>query len=130
LIQYKLGCFGGGTASGLIGVGGGVMFTMMNRTILGLEPHRAAGTSYLIVMRVVPVAIISHLLIEPELWSDLMALDPLLLSIPIVVLLASWGGAKTAIKMLPQRFLTYPYLLAVSVSLIRYLIDVKEIIGA
>jgi hypothetical protein len=32
--------------------------------------------------------------------------------------------------MLPQRVLTYPYLLAVSVSLIRYLIDVKEIIGA
>ena len=130
LIRYKLGCLGGGTASGLIGVGGGVIFTMMNRTILGLEPHRAAGTSYLIVMRVVPVAIISHLLIEPELWSDLMALDPLTFSIPIVVLLASWGGAKTAIKMLPQRVLTYPYLLAVSVSLIRYLIDVKEIIGA
>jgi len=129
LIRYKLGCLGGGAASGLIGVGGGVIFTMMNRTILGLKPHRAAGTSYLIVMRVVPVAIISHLLIEPELWSDLMALDPLALAIPIVVLLTSWGGAKTAIKMLPQRVLTYPYLVAVFVSLIRYLIDVKEIIG-
>ena len=61
LYTYKLGCLGGGMASGLIGVGGGVIFTMLNRTILGLEPHRAAGTSYLIVMRVVPVAIGAHL---------------------------------------------------------------------
>ncbi len=129
LYTYKLGCLGGGTASGLIGVGGGVIFTMLNRTILGLEPHRAAGTSYLIVMRVVPVAIGAHLLFEPSLIDDLLALDLTVLAIPLVVLGTSWAGAKTAIKMLPQRVLTYPYLIAVSVSLIRYLMDVAETLG-
>ncbi len=129
LYTYKVGCLGGGTAAGLIGVGGGVIFTMLNRTILGLEPHRAAGTSYLIVMRVVPVAIGAHLLFEPSLLSDLLSMEMAVLAIPFVVLATSWAGAKVAIRMLPQRVLTYPYLVAVAVSLIRYLMDVTETIG-
>lgn len=126
LYTYKLGCLGGGIAAGLIGIGGGVIFTMLNRTILGLEPHRAAGTSYLIVMRVVPVAIFSHLLFQPSLIDEIIKFDALTLALPLIVLVTAWAGAKTAIRMLPQRVLTYPYLLAVSLSLIRYLIDVLD----
>jgi len=129
LYTYKLGCLGGGVSSGLIGVGGGVIFTMLNRTILGLEPHRAAGTSYLIVMRVVPVAIGAHLLFEPSIIGELMELELIYLTIPLIVSVTSWAGAKTAIRMLPQRVLTYPYLFAVGVSLIRYLMDIAETLG-
>ena len=126
LYKYKLGCLAGGLSAGLIGIGGGVIFTMLKRIILGLEPHRAAGTSYLIVMRVVPVAIISHLLFEPSLANDISEFDTLILTLPLIVLITAWAGAKTAIRMLPQRVLTYPYLFAVSLSLIRYLMDIIE----
>ena len=126
LYKYKLGCLTGGLSAGLIGIGGGVIFTMLNRIVLGLGPHKAAGTSYLIVMRVVPVAIVSHLLFNPSLIDEITKFDTLTLAIPLIVLVTAWAGAKTAIRMLPQRVLTYPYLLAVSLSLIRYLIDVVE----
>ena len=95
---------------------------MLNRIVLGLGPHKAAGTSYLIVMRVVPVAIVSHLLFNPSLIDEITKFDTLTLALPLIVLVTAWAGAKTAIRMLPQRVLTYPYLLAVSLSLIRYLI--------
>ena len=126
LYKYKLGCLAGGLSAGLIGIGGGVIFTMLNRIVLGLGPHKAAGTSYLIVMRVVPVAILSHLLFNPSLIDDISKFDTLIFALPLIVLVTAWAGAKTAIRMLPQRVLTYPYLLAVSLSLIRYLIDVVE----
>ena len=126
LYKYKLGCLTGGLSAGLIGIGGGVIFTMLNRIVLGLGPHKAAGTSYLIVMRVVPVAIVSHLLFNPSLIDEISKFDTLTLALPLIVLVTAWAGAKTAIRMLPQSALTYPYLLAVSLSLIRYLIDVVE----
>ena len=123
LYKYKLGCLAGGLSAGLIGIGGGVIFTMLNRIVLGLGPHKAAGTSYLIVMRVVPVAIISHLLFNPSLIDEISKFDTLALALPLIVLVTAWAGAKTAIRMLPQNVLTYPYLLAVSISLLRYLMD-------
>ena len=126
LYKYKLGCLAGGLSAGLIGIGGGVIFTMLNRIVLGLGPHKAAGTSYLIVMRVVPVAIVSHLLFNPSLIDEIIKFNTITLALPLIVLLTAWAGAKTAIRILPQRALTFPYLVAVSLSLIRYLIDVFE----
>ena len=123
LYKYKLGCLAGGLSAGLIGIGGGVIFTMLNRIVLGLGPHKAAGTSYLIVMRVVPVAIVSHLLFNPSLIDEIAKFDTLTLALPLIVLVTAWAGAKTAIRMLPQDVLTYPYLIAVGISLLRYLMD-------
>ena len=80
----------------------------------------------MIVMRVVPVAIVSHLLFNPSLIDEITKFNALALALPIIVLATAWAGAKTAIRMLPQRALTFPYLVAVILSLIRYLIDVFE----
>ena len=123
LYKYKLGCLAGGLSAGLIGIGGGVIFTMLNRIVLGLGPHKAAGTSYLIVMRVVPVAIVSHLLFNPSLIDEIIKFNTITLALPLIVLLTAWAGAKTAIRIFPQKALTYPYLVAVSISLVRYLMD-------
>jgi hypothetical protein len=40
----------------------------------------------------------------------------------------SWLGSRAAIKLVPQRLLTYPFLIAVIGSLIRYILDITEII--
>jgi hypothetical protein len=99
---------------------------MLNRIVLGLGPHKAAGTSYLIVMRVVPVAIVSHLLFNPTLIDEISKFNTLTLALPLIVLVTAWAGAKTAIRVLPQDVLTYPYLIAVGISLLRYLMDLIQ----
>jgi len=45
---YRAGCFGGGAASGLLGIGGGAIFVTLHRSTLKYKQHQAAGTSYII----------------------------------------------------------------------------------
>jgi len=92
------------------------------------RPHYAAGTSAHIVMMMVPVGIISHLLIDGtggELWR-IMGYS--IFIIAIMMPLISWLGSRMAIKLIPQRLLTYPFLLAVIGSLMRYILDIFGII--
>ena len=67
---------------------------MLNRIVLGLGPHKAAGTSYLIVMRVVPVAIVSHLLFNPTLIDEISKFNTLTLALPLIVLVTAWAAPK------------------------------------
>ena len=77
-------------------------------------------------MRVVPVAIVSHLLFNPTLIDEITKFNTLALALPLIVLVTAWAGAKTAIRVLPQDALTYPYLVAVGISLLRYLMDLIQ----
>ena len=99
---------------------------MLNRIVLGLGPHKAAGTSNLIIMRGVPGASVSHLLFNPTLIDEISKFNTLTLALPLIVLVTAWAGAKTAIRVLPQDVLTYPYLIAVGISLLRYLMDLIQ----
>ncbi len=125
---YRAGCFGGGAASGLLGIGGGAIFVTLHRSALKYKQHQAAGTSYIIETWMVPIAIISHLVIDGSGTALIETLGYYLILICLSVAGTAWVGAKVAIKMLPQRVLTYPFILAVSVSLVRYLRDIKDMI--
>ena len=125
---YRAACFGGGAASGLLGIGGGAIFVTLHRSALKYKQHQAAGTSYIIETWMVPIAIISHLVIDGSGTALIETLGYYLILICLSVAGTAWVGAKVAIKMLPQRVLTYPFILAVSVSLVRYLRDIKDII--
>ena len=125
--KYRILCFVGGVTSGSLGIGGGMLFVTFHRTLFNWKPHYAAGTSYIIETWIVPVGIISHLIIDktgPELIDTV---GIWLIFIGLGVFLASWLGAKTAIKIVPQNILTYPFLMAIVVSLIRYFIDIFNI---
>ncbi|HHZ74987.1 MAG TPA: hypothetical protein EYN58_07445 [Candidatus Poseidoniales archaeon] len=125
---YRAGCFGGGAASGLLGIGGGAIFVTLHRSTLKYKQHQAAGTSYIIESWMVPMAILTHLVIDRSGIALIETLGIYLLLICILVAGTAWVGAKVAIKMLPQRVLTYPFIIAVFVSLVRYLIDIKDMI--
>ena len=125
---YRAGCFGAGSSSGLLGIGGGSVFVTIHRTTLGFKQHQAAGTSYIIESWMVPTGIIAHLLVD---GSAPMVFDTVgFYFVPICMLVAgaAWLGARAAIKMVPQKILTYPFLIAVVAGLIRYLIDIHEIL--
>jgi uncharacterized membrane protein YfcA len=128
LRMYRAGCFGGGAASGLLGIGGGAIFMTLHRSALGFKQHQAAGTSYIIETWMVPMGILAHLLIDESGRAVLETLGLYLVPICLIVAGTAWLGARTAIKLLPQRVLTYPFIIAVVASLIRYLIDIRELL--
>lgn len=125
---YRAGCFGGGAASGLLGIGGGAIFVTLHRSTLKYKQHQAAGTSYIIESWMVPMGILTHLVIDKSGPALIETLGIYLIFISLLVVGTAWLGAKVAIKMLPQRVLTYPFIIAVIVSIVRYLIDIKEMI--
>jgi len=129
LNAYRSGCFGGGAASGFLGIGGGAIFVTIHSSILGLKQHQAAGTSFLIESWIVPTGIITHLIIDGTGPEILQIFGIYILPICGIVAATSWLGAQVAIKMLPQRVLTYPFIIAVAASLINYLMNIKEMLG-
>ena len=125
LTKYKIGCAFGGAASGLLGIGGGSVYVTINRRMAGLDIRDAAGTSYLIGAAVVPVALLSHILIDGTL-PDVYHRTGLLaaITVPALAFCSAYFGAKNAIKYLPIHIVKWVFLIAVSASLGRYLWDI------
>lgn len=130
LSKYRAGCFGGGAASGLLGIGGGAIFVTLHRSALGLRQHQAAGTSYIIESWMVPVGIVTHLVVDGTAALIIQTLGLYIIPIYLSVVGTAWLGARMAIKLLPQRVLTYPFIIFVAVSLVRYLIDISQLLFA
>ena len=122
--QYQFGTAFVGLSSGLLGIGGGAILVTLNRSLLKMDAHKAAGTSYLIVLTIVPVALLSHILLDGvtgDIYDKIGLLG--IIIIPTLVLLCSYFGAKYAIKNISKNMVTIVFLCAISVSLIRYTID-------
>ena len=128
MTQYRAGCFGGGVTSGFLGIGGGMIFMMLHRSLLGFRQHQAAGTTFILEIWMVPMAIITHLIVNGSGPTIIDTLGFNIIPIFLVVSGTAWLGARTAIKLLPQRVLTYPFIIAVTASLIRYMIDIREVL--
>jgi hypothetical protein len=122
---YRGGAAFGGVASGLLGIGGGAIYVTLHRSILGIDSRKSAGTSYLIGAVVVPVALFSHILLDstvPEVLAHTGYLVAVLM--PLAALGTAWFGAKYAIEHLSVKMVTTTFLIAVSLSLSRYLWDI------
>lgn len=122
--RYIFGSSFAGLSSGILGIGGGGILVTVNRSIMKMDSKKAAGTSYMVVSVIVPIALASHLIMSKNLDTIIgqAGLIPVL-TIPILVLLSAYYGAKYAIKFLPKQTVTIVFLLVISISLIRYLVD-------
>lgn len=123
--RYKKWAAFGGISSGFLGIGGGTVYVTLHRTVVGLDARTAAGTSYLVEIAVVPVALVSHIILDQSL-SGLYANIGFFAAVfvPLAVFAIAWTGARFAIKHLPTNLLTIAFLIAVSISLCRYLWDI------
>lgn len=124
LMKYQFACFGAGASSGLLGIGGGALFVTTNRSLLHFNSRRSAGTSYIIESWMVPTGVLAHLFIDgsgPSLLQEIGLQMAIL--IPLMVLGSAFFGAKVAINNFSLRFLTIVFIAAVSLSLLRYLLD-------
>ena len=97
--------------------------------MLKMDAKKAAGTSYLVAATIVPVALLSHLVINQNLdvIVDNSGIVAMFL-VPLMVFAAAFFGAKYAIKYLPKHIVTGVFIFVVSVSLIRYIIDFYSLI--
>jgi hypothetical protein len=127
--KYQMGAALAGTASGLLGIGGGAILVTLNRSLLKMDAHKAAGTSYQIGSTIVPVALLSHIILDGaalELYRTVGTLGTVL--IPLLAFTFAFCGAKFAIQYLPKKAVTTTFLVAVSLSLARYFIDFATMI--
>lgn len=123
--RYKKWAAFGGISSGFLGIGGGTIYVTLHRTVVGLDTRTSAGTSYLIEVAVVPVALVSHILLDqslPDVYANIGLLAAIF--VPLAVFGVAWTSARFAIKHLPTKVLTTAFLIAVSISLCRYLWDI------
>ena len=122
---YRFGTGFAGIVSGLLGIGGGAILVPLNRNLLGMDAHKAAGTSYLIGVTIVPIALLSHILIDGTFSIIFEKIGFLyMLLIPAIAFSCSILGSRYAIKHISKHIITRIFLFAVSLSLLRYLIDI------
>ena len=127
--QYLAGSSSAGIAAGVLGIGGGAILVTLNRSMLKMDAKKAAGTSYLVAATIVPVALVSHLVINQNLDAivDNSGIFAMIL-VPLMVFASAFFGAKYAIKYLPKHIVTGVFIFVVSVSLFRYIIDFYSLI--
>ena len=126
---YKKGAAIGGLSSGMLGLGGGAIYVTLNRRILAMDVHKASGTSYLISSAVVPMAILSHIIIEQShtsVYDNVGMLGVLL--IPATAFISAYIGARFAIHYLPDKIIRTTFIVAISATLLRYIWDITGII--
>ena len=122
--DYMIGTAFAGLSSGMLGIGGGAILVTANRSILQMDTNKAAGTSFLVAATIVPVALLSHIILDGVAGNIIDNIGLLTIIIfPLLVLSSSFLGAKYAIKYIPKNTIIIVFLVAISLSLIRYLID-------
>jgi len=122
--EYMIGTAFAGLSSGMLGIGGGAILVTANRSILQMDTNKAAGTSFLVAATIVPVALLSHIILDGVVGNMIDNIGLLAIIIfPLLVLSSSFLGAKYAIKNIPKNTIIIVFLVAISLSLIRYLID-------
>ena len=122
--EYMFASAFAGLSSGMLGIGGGAILVTANRSILQMDTNKAAGTSFLVAATIVPVALTSHIILDGVVGGMIDNIGLLTIIIfPLFVLLSAFLGAKYAIKNIPKNIVTVVFLIAISLSLIRYLID-------
>ncbi len=122
--QYQIGNAFAGMSTGILGIGGGAILVTLNRSILKMDAHKAAGTSYLIAATIVPVALLSHILLDGitgDLYDKVGLLS--IIIVPVLAFSCAFFGAKFAIKHISKNIVTIVFLCSISASLIRYIMD-------
>ena len=122
--QYQFGTAFAGVSSGLLGIGGGAILVTLNRNFLKMDSRESSGTSYLVAATIVPVALLSHVLLDGVVSEIIESSGWIaIITVPLIVSLTAFFGAKFAINHIPKGVVTKVFLAAVSLGIIRYLYD-------
>lgn len=120
----------GGLISAVLGIGAGGIYIPVLRQYAHLEARTANGTSFGVMMVVVPIALVAHALALSSNQSSFLMSENILLFAPLTMLATFFGaklGAKVGLKFLPTKVLTGIFLGLLIFIWFRYAIDLASI---
>ena len=127
MLPLRVGVASGGLLSSVLAIGAGAIYVPVLRTYGGLESRKAIGTSLHIMMVVLPISILTHFVALDQSQVDVLASNLwLILSLPIVVIVAANLGARFGIAKVSEQRIMQLFVAVLLVIGIRYVLDLSS----
>ena len=127
ILPLRVGVASGGLLSSVLAIGAGAIYVPVLRTYGGLESRKAIGTSLHIMMVVLPISILTHFVALDQSQVDVLASNLwLILSLPIVVIVAANLGARFGIAKVSEQRIMQLFVAVLFVIGIRYVLDLSS----
>ena len=127
MLPLRVGVASGGLLSSVLAIGAGAIYVPVLRTYGGLESRQAIGTSLHIMMAVLPISILTHFVALDQSQVDVLASNLwLILSLPIVVIVAANLGARFGIAKVSEHRIMQLFVAVLFVIGIRYVLDLSS----
>ena len=124
MLPLRVGVASGGLLSSVLAIGAGAIYVPVLRTYGGLESRKAIGTSLHIMMVVLPISILTHFVALDQRQIDVLASNLwLIISLPIVVIIAANLGARFGIAKVSEQRIMQLFVAVLFVIGIRYVLD-------
>ena len=127
MLPLRVGVASGGLLSSVLAIGAGAIYVPVLRTYGGLESRKAIGTSLHIMMVVLPISILTHFVALDQRQVDVLASNLwLILSLPIVVIVAANLGARFGLAKVSEQRIMQLFVAVLLVIGIRYVLDLSS----
>jgi uncharacterized membrane protein YfcA len=127
MLPLRVGVASGGLLSSVLAIGAGAIYVPVLRTYGGLESRKAIGTSLHIMMVVLPISILTHFVALDQSQVDVLASNLwLILSLPIVVIIAANLGARFGLAKVSEQRIMQLFVAVLLVIGIRYVLDLSS----
>ena len=127
MLPLRVGVASGGLLSSVLAIGAGAIYVPVLRTYGGLESRKAIGTSLHIMMVVLPISILTHFVALDRSQVDVLASNLwLILSLPIVVIVAANLGARFGLAKVSEQRIMQLFVAVLLVIGIRYVLDLSS----
>ncbi|MBT93871.1 MAG: hypothetical protein CMA60_03485 [Euryarchaeota archaeon] len=127
MLPLRFGVASGGLLSSVLAIGAGAIYVPVLRTYGGLESRKAIGTSLHIMMVILPISILTHFVALDQSQVDVLASNLLLiLSLPIVVIVAANLGARFGIAKVSEQHIMQLFVAVLLFIGIRYVLDLSS----
>ena len=127
MLPLRVGVASGGLLSSVLAIGAGAIYVPVLRTYGGLESRKAIGTSLHIMMVVLPISILTHFVALDQSQVDVLASNLwLILSLPIVVIVAANLGARFGLAKVSEQRIMQLFVAVLLVIGIQYVLDLSS----
>ena len=127
ILPLRVGVASGGLLSSVLAIGAGAIYVPVLRTYGGLESRKAIGTSLHIMMVVLPISILTHFVALDQSQVDVLASNLwLIISLPIVVIVAANLGARFGIANVSEQRIMQLFVAVLLVIGMRYVLDLSS----
>ena len=127
ILPLRIGVASGGLLSSVLAIGAGAIYVPVLRAYGGLESRRAIGTSLHIMMVVLPISILTHFIALDSTQVDVLGSNLwLILSLPVVVIVAANLGARYGIAKVSEQRVMQLFVAVLFAIGIRYVLDLSS----